>query len=115
MWLGIPVEKLCNQHLLGLHSELHQEAGTIENHPHGEAIVRGHWKLGQVDTTQINKRHQETAEELQKRGYEHKSPLTYTDSVQLPASIIGFPIKKFNLIKLTSRCQKCKKRIQANN
>jgi len=105
MWLGIEIQNLCDQHLLGIHKELHQEAGTIENHPHGEAILTGHYRLGQVDTTKLNSRHDEVVSEMQKRGFNHDSPLNYSDSHGLMVS--GFPIRQFNKISLTARCNKC--------
>jgi hypothetical protein len=71
MWLGVDPSELCDQHLLGLHKEIHQEAGTLENHPHGMAIVEGHWRLGQASTDRIQDRHDEVAEEMERRGMNH--------------------------------------------
>ena len=102
LWLGIPVEDLCDNHLLGLHKEIHQEAGTLENHPYGESIVQGHFRLGQVDTTKLRERHDKVVEEMKRRGFNHDSPLEYEDSIGL--SFSGFPIEKFNRIVLASRC-----------
>lgn len=106
LWLDIPVEQLCDQHLLGLHKEIHQEAGTIDNHPHGEAILEGHYRLAQVDTTELVRRHDEVVEEMERRGMNHDSELEYSDSHGLIIS--GFPIKQFNKITLSSRCDNCK-------
>ena len=49
MWLGIRPDELCDQHLRGEHAEMHQEVGTWKRHPHGEAVVEGHTKKGQVE------------------------------------------------------------------
>lgn len=104
-WLGIPVENLCDQHLLGLHKEIHQEAGTIENHPHGEAIMKSHYRLAQVDTTELCRRHRQVAEEMKQRGMNHESPLEYEDRHGL--IVDAFPIELFNRISLSSRCGEC--------
>lgn len=105
MFLDIPAENLCDQHLLGLHKELHQEAGTLENHPHGEAIVNGHYRLGQVDTTKLVERHSEVAQEMVRRGMNHDSALNYEDSTGLLVS--GFPVQAVNKISLSNRCENC--------
>jgi len=105
MWIGISVQNLCDQHLLGLHKELHQEAGTIENHPYGESILQGHYRLGQVDTTELVSRHDEVVREMKNRGMNHDSPLEYSDQYGLVVS--GFPIEQFNKISLSARCNEC--------
>lgn len=105
MWLGVEVTELCDQHLLGLHKELHQEAGTIKNHPHGEAIARGHWLRGQIDTLDITQRHAEVAREIEKRGMNHDSPL----SMEPVLDMMMYPVdmKEFNRKKLSERCSDC--------
>lgn len=105
LWLQIPVENLCDQHILGLHKEIHQEAGTIKKHPHGEAILDGHYRLAQVDTTELVKRHDEVVREMERRGMNHNSPLDYKDEHGLIQS--GFPIEVFNKITLSNRCEDC--------
>jgi len=106
MWIGINVEKICDQHLLGLHNDIHQEAGTIENHPYGEAILDGHYRLAQVDTTELVSRHQEVVQEMEKRGMNHDSELDYKDEHGLIVS--GFPIEEYNKITLSNRCGDCR-------
>lgn len=106
LWLDIPTEKLCNQHLLGLHNEIHQEAGTIKNHPFGQKILQGHYRLGQLHTTELQKRHEEVVQEMQKRGMNQDSRLKYRDQYGLIQA--GFPIQKYNEISLASRCNDCK-------
>lgn len=105
MFLNIPAEELCDQHLVSVHAEIHQEAGTIDNHPHGEAILDGHYRLGQVDTTELVKRHKEVVAEMERRGMNHDSPLEYRDEHGL--IIAGFPIQTYNKITLSNRCDSC--------
>ena len=70
----IPPEKLCRQHLLGEHSELHALWSILtkgkkgfSNHPE---TMR--WK-GKLKA--LYNRHGKQVEEMQKRGYQHNSPL----------------------------------------
>ncbi|MFB6253056.1 MAG: pyrimidine dimer DNA glycosylase/endonuclease V [Halobacteriaceae archaeon] len=106
MW-GIDPTLLCDQHLLGEHSELHQVVGTLRNHPHGKAIIKGHAEKNQIDTTQIKERHEELATEMERRGIDHSSPLEYSDALQL-----GSINCKQNRVELQERCADCRKRIE---
>lgn len=105
LW-GVTPEFLCSKHLLGEHKEMHQEAGTLENHPHGLAIVKGHAEKGQVDTSLIKERHDELVEEMKRRGMNHNSPLDFEDDLDL-----GEIDLEKNLKDLSERCEKCRDRI----
>jgi len=98
---------LCDQHLLGEHKEMHQEAGTIDNHPHGEAIAEGHAEKGQVDTSMIQARHDELAHEMKRRGMNHDSPMNWDDPLD-----IGFVDVEENKRDLAERCEDCQERMQ---
>ena len=70
----ISTEKLCKNHLLGEHRELHaiwnictQNKKGYSNHP--ETI---RWK-GKLKA--LYNRHEKQTEEIKKRGYNHNSPL----------------------------------------
>ncbi len=70
----IEPEKLCRQHLLGEHRELHATWSILTNDKKG---YRGHpevkrW-VGKLKA--LYKRHESLVEEMLKRGYNHKSPL----------------------------------------
>lgn len=106
MW-GIDPRLLCDQHLLGEHSEMHQIVGTIKHHPHGDAIVRGHAEKQQLDTTQIQARHNALAAELTRRDMTHNSPLAYDDALALGTFDIDA-----NRIALQKRCSACHDRMQ---
>jgi hypothetical protein len=70
----IPPEKLCRQHLLGEHRELHalwsiitQNKKGYSNHPE---TLRWRGKL-----RALYNRHEQLVNEMEKRGYNHKTPL----------------------------------------
>lgn len=107
LWLAVDVENLCTQHLLGLHSECHLEVGTVENHPHGEAIVRGHWVFGQVSMEKVGARHQEVVEEMERRGLNHDSPLEYRDTTGFHSWMHGLPMEQVQKAMLSLRCKEC--------
>lgn len=67
-------QKLCRNHLLGEHSELHgiwsiltQDKKGFAHHPE---VVRWRGKL-----KALYRKHQEIVEEMRRRGYQHNSPL----------------------------------------
>lgn len=105
MW-GVDPRLLCREHLLGEHVELHMLVGTIQNHPHGEAIVRGQADEGNVETALIEQRHGELAAELARRGYDHDSPLVYEDDL-----VIGEIDPTANRSELAARCKQCRLRL----
>lgn len=109
MW-GIDPALLCEEHLLGEHVEMHQEVGTLENHPHGEAVVRGHAEAEQIDTAVIRARHDELAAEMVRRGMAHDSPLDYDDGLGLG----GIDVEA-NRRELAERCDACRRRIEGTD
>lgn len=70
----VPVEYLCNKHLLGQHLEVHTMHSVIVNGKRGYAnhpeTVR--WRN---NTDELRLVHQQTVDEMLKRGMNHKSPL----------------------------------------
>lgn len=103
--LGIPASELCDSCLLGVHNECHQEAGTLVNHPHGEAVVRGHFIRGQADMAMLEKRHQEVVSEMKRRGMNHERPFDYSD---LDYSLTGnWFMEKINELAVKGRCGEC--------
>lgn len=106
LW-GVDPALLCREHLLGEHREMHQEIGTLRNHPHGEAIVQGHAEQGQVDTSRLQERHDELVAEMERRGYDHASPMDYEDQLDLgEIDVVA------NREELMERCDKCRERIR---
>lgn len=67
-------QRLCRNHLLGEHSELHgiwsiltQDKRGFAHHPE---VIRWRGKL-----KALYRKHQEIVEEMRRRGYQHNSPL----------------------------------------
>lgn len=73
----VPPDKLCRNHLLGEHAELHgiwtiltEEREGYSSHPE---VVRWRGKL-----KALYRKHQEIVDEMLERGYRHHSPLDPT-------------------------------------
>ncbi|HEY3360481.1 MAG TPA: pyrimidine dimer DNA glycosylase/endonuclease V [Methanosarcina sp.] len=70
----IPPEKMCRQHLLGEHRELHALWSLITNnkkaYAHHPETMRWRGKL-----KALYLRHEALVEEMTKRGYKHHTPL----------------------------------------
>jgi len=109
LWCGVDVADLCDQHLLGEHSEMHQEVGTWLRHPHGEAVVEGHVEGAQVVPRMIRDRHDDLAAEMVERGFNHDSPLEDFNPDAMPS----VPQERMNGIheanrdRLRRRCDDC--------
>lgn len=104
MWLVDP-EMLCDNHLLGEHKELHQLVGHIQ--AGNTAVIEGHASKNQIDTSKILERHEELVEEMERRGFNHRSPLEYEDELSL-----GEVDLDENLEDLLHRCEKCRHRYE---
>lgn len=72
----IPADRLCRNHLLGEHRELHAIWAILTkgkkgyaNHPETRRWV------GKLKA--LYRRHEELAVEMSQRGYKHQSPLAY--------------------------------------
>jgi hypothetical protein len=100
MW-GIDTKNLCRKHLLGEHVEMHMFAGTINK---GISIV-GYIEKGLVNPILIQQRHDEIAQEMLNRGYNHHSPL---QEINKPLPTILLNIAS-NLANLKERCPECSK------
>lgn len=70
----VPPEKLCRNHLLGEHSELHAVWSILTQGKDGYAkhpeVLRWRGKL-----RALYLKHDEIVEEMRRRGYHHHSPL----------------------------------------
>lgn len=102
MWLVNP-RKLCRQHLLGEHKELHQLVGSLLKN----RSVLGHIEKGQVEIHKIKSRHKELVKEMLRRGYNHNSKLKKFKTFKAGKINIAE-----NYAELERRCKNCRKLIQ---
>ncbi|MBX0298185.1 pyrimidine dimer DNA glycosylase/endonuclease V [Halomicroarcula sp. F27] len=107
MWCVDP-ELLCRQHLLGEHKELHQLVGHVR--AGNTNAIHGHAERGQIDTSRVSARHRTLVAEMERRGYNHNSPLEYDDSLN-----VGNVDESANLVELRERCVDCQDRIDSAN
>ena len=96
----IPPEKLCRNHLLGEHRELHAIWSIITKGKKGYSrhpeTLR--WK-GKLKA--LYSRHEKLARELERRGYKHKSPLdpALAKGAKAQNIFIDVPQKQVRLLK----------------
>ena len=115
MWM-IPLEFLCRQHLLGEHKEIHQLLGTLKK----QHNIQGYIKNNCIEITSIKKRHDELVLEMKKRGYNHKSPIAYTQQEILDNFTKHLTKDQIEYIididssfdDLMCRCEKCRKNVE---
>jgi len=108
MWMVEP-RILCNDHLFGEHVEIHQLVDFIAD-GRIEKII-GHHIRGQIDTSHIQERHDKLVDEIDRRGYEHDSPLDYDFELSLGDSGLK---TEYNRRVLARRCDACNTRQSGN-
>lgn len=102
MWMIEP-SSMCRKHLLGEHVEIHMIAGSLKK----EKNLSGYKEL--IETHNLYKRHRELVNEMRKRGYSHKSPLT-----KVPRQKFGKISLKKSYTDLVERCELCRWKIFNN-
>lgn len=98
MW-NVDPSKLCRNHLLGEHVEMHMFVGAILKNKSLNGYING----GLVEVHNIQNRHDKLVVEILRRGYNHKSPLPKFHSY-----IAGKIDINKNIEDLRSRCKECK-------
>jgi hypothetical protein len=108
MWMVDP-RILCNKHLLGEHGEIHK---------HRHNFVKGHKVSGrlspvvQVEPKSMQDRHDALAEEMLRRGMNHKSPYQQPDLSEYPYEVQVAEVDiDISLKDLTERCEACRDRV----
>jgi len=91
--------RMCDQHLLGEHVELHMLAGTLIRKKSVEGFIRG----GLIEIHNMQNRHAELVIEMTRRGMNHRSPLP---KVKLKRS--GRIDRRANLLEMARRCKNCR-------
>lgn len=105
MWMVKP-QILCRQHLLGQHNECHTLAGTIKK----GISIKGYVDNNLIEPKSLFKYHDECAQELLNRTYNHKSPLPIFDIRPLIKEeyLIVEVERYYSLFDLLSRCKLCR-------
>ena len=93
---------LCRQHLLGEHVESHMFLGTITK---GKSI-QGYLDRGLIEVHNLAARHDQLAQEMTARGYNHQSSF----AADFQHGCLGVVDKERSLQDLIGRCPRCKKR-----
>jgi hypothetical protein len=94
-------KRMCDQHLLGEHVELHMLVGSIRL----KKSLTGFVANGLIEVASIRRRHQELVREMARRGFRHQSPLP-----RFPAKKLGRVVRKKSLANLLARCKACRAR-----
>lgn len=105
MWMVDPII-LCKSHLLGEHGEIHK---------HRHNFVKGHrieGRRGQIEPESMQQRHDILAEEMLRRGYNHKSPYKQPDLSKY--DLTNFKVNVDDALNdLLDRCENCKLRFNS--
>jgi len=109
MWLCKP-EILCQKHLCGEHLEMHMFVGTLRE---GKKID-GYLKNNLFEPRFLHQRHKDLADEMIRRGYNHKTPLYEVDCapiLDLTDEQQYWEVDRESALRdLLSRCPKCRDR-----
>ena len=105
MWMVDP-SKMCKNHLLGEHNELHKHLPRWLK----KSSITGYIRSNAIEPMAYLARHEELALEMLMRGYKHKSPLISPNWLYLSKKHLNFKvdIKKSEKM-LKDRCKICSK------
>ncbi len=103
MW-NIKPGKLCSQHLLGEHFEIHKAVGNLR---HSGKWARSLTEKGFLEPQNMLRRHDLLAREMLTRGMNHKSKLDMKNA-KLPKGKVN---KEKSIRDLKKRCRKCRERL----
>lgn len=109
MWMVDP-KLLCRTHLLGEHGEIHKHRHNFEKHHKITGRIK---PIVLIEPSNMQSRHDELAEEMTRRGYNHKSPYVQPDISYLPLDEQNARVDlEYNLADLSTRLCDCKERIE---
>lgn len=103
-WMVDP-KIMCRQHLLGEHVEHHMFVGTINK---GISIA-GYLRDNLLEPESLHDRHVELVVEMERRGYNHKSPMPDDITVKLEEAFVKID-RVASLKELLRRCPECRAR-----
>lgn len=108
MWKINPLF-LCKKHLLGEHGEIHKHRHNFEKK---HSISGRIFPVVQIEPWDMERRHDELAEEMLARGGNHKSSYFLPDLSYLSESERNAEADiELNILDLISRCPDCECRI----
>lgn len=99
MWMVDP-KLLCRKHLLGEHGEIHKHRHCFEK---GYSIKN---RIGQIEPEKMEARHNILADEMIRRGYNHRSPYCQPDLSKYDLTDFVVDTRE-SLQDLESRCSDC--------
>ena len=109
MWM-IEAYLLCQQHLVGEHSELHKHLPSLRK---GHSVMKRFDPVVQMQFVGYVERHDEIAIEMIRRGMNHTSPLT--DVPDFTVHYSDYMDERVDLVvsidDLMQRCPMCRARI----
>jgi hypothetical protein len=98
MWMVDP-RRMCSQHLLGEHVELHMLVASLR----GRRSLAGFVANGLIEVHSVRDRHAALVREMRRRGFRHRSPLP-----RFTVRRLGRVIRKRSLADLLARCPDCR-------
>lgn len=103
MWMLEP-KIMCNKHLIGEHGELHKFLHNWQKKHKIDGRIAGN----AMEPLIYKSRHDELANEMIRRNFNHKSPLEQPDFSYLLEAQRNYKVDKVeSLALLVSRCNKC--------
>jgi hypothetical protein len=109
MWMIDPT-LLCRKHLLGESNEIHKHRHNFEKH---HSITGRIKPIVLIEPENMKSRHDELAQEMLKRGYNHQSPYEQPDLSYLPNCERYAKVDlEYNIQDLCNRCEDCRERIK---
>lgn len=104
MW-NVEPRKMCRQHLLGEHFEIHKLIGNLK---HSGRWANSLTVKGFLEPQNALKRHTKLVREMDRRGFNHKSPLN-TDGVKLLQGEVD--VSK-SIRDLKKKCEECRRNLK---
>lgn len=105
--LAIAAKRLCRQHLLGDHGELHKHRHAFER----RYSIAG--RRGQIEPLSMQAWHDALAAEMVRRGYQHRSPYTTPALDYLPNEDLHGTVDRVATLELlAAKCCACATRIR---
>lgn len=103
----LAARRLCRQHLIGDHGELHKHRHIFMRH----YSIEGRW--GQIEPLSMKEWHDALAREMVRRGYKHKSLYKQPDLRYLPLDDKAGRVHRGLTLKLLKKkCKYCRERIK---